>query len=210
MDKEKYNKIIDGGGIAVRAICEVVGRPKEHVEKTIKLLVEKAKSIPDSLFLKSKVFEVKEQEKGLFGSFAELEIAFKKMQGLMGFCYDFLPSSVEVTDPEKIQMDSAALSSWINELQAKIHGVDNIAKQSNLLREILTKRFNTVIRTNILSHLHRGELDEETLCRYVGITNESIKPYVELLKKRGEIKFEKGKYKLAKPVIFKNEPKKSG
>jgi hypothetical protein len=210
MDKEKYTEILEKGGLVVKAICELLGSPKEHIEKTMELLVKKARELKKTDILKAKVYETREQENSLFSSFVEFEILFHNMESLMGFCFDFMPSSVEIVEPEKISIESRILSSWINELQAKLHNVDMIAKKSSMLQKIVNRRFNTVVRTNILTHLMKQDLNREELARLVGIKEEGLKPYLELLKKKGEIKFENKKYRLAKPVQFKDDTKKSG
>jgi len=203
MKREEYSEQLDEGGLVVRAICELLGKPKEHIDNTMKLLVKKAKEFPNSKVLKEKVFEAKKQENELFSSFVELEILFNNLSTLMDFCFNFMPSSIEVIEPEKIKIETRTLTSWINELQGRLHQVDKIAKESNIFRKIINKQFNTIIRTNILTHLKQGDISEKELPNYIGINKESLKPFLDLLIKKKQIKLENGKYKLAKKVKFK-------
>jgi len=202
MDRE-YKEIVEKGGVYCRFIVELVGGPKEHIEKTIKLLVEKAKEFPDSKVAKAKIFDTKETEDKYFATFTEMEIAFKKIDALMDFCYTFYPSSVEVIEPEKIVMQSRVFSNWLNELQHKIHTMDKVSKDHTIYKEVVQTQMNTIIRTNVLTHLKEKELDEQEIQDYLGVNMQSLKPYLDSLIKRKEIKFEDGKYKLAKPVKFK-------
>jgi len=205
MEKEEYLEKLDKGGAVVRTICELLGSPKEHIDKTMQILVQKAKDYKNSQVIKAKVFETKEQENGLFSSFVEFEILFNDLAALMGFCFDFMPSSVEIIEPEKSKIDAQTFTSWINEMQAKLHQVDKIAKESNIYKKIINKQLNTIIRTNILTHLKQGEIKKEEMPHYIGINEKSLKPYLDLLIKKNQIKLEGGKYKLAKPVKFKND-----
>jgi len=54
--------------IRVRAILEVLGKPKEHVENTIKLLVENVKEDPEISILNEKYAEIKPQGKTMFST----------------------------------------------------------------------------------------------------------------------------------------------
>ncbi|MBW2994824.1 hypothetical protein KY312_00580 [Candidatus Woesearchaeota archaeon] len=203
MEKEEIYNQIEKGGLVIRTVCELLGGPKEHIDDTMKILVQKAKEYPKSTVLKEKIFETKEQEEGLFSAFTEFEILFNNLNTLMSFCFDFMPSSVEVVEPEKLSIDAHAMTSWINELQAKLHHVDKVAKETNVYKQIIHKQMNTIIRTNILTHLKQGDIEEKELQNYIGINEKTLKPYIDLLTKKKLIKLEDGKYKLTKPVKFK-------
>ena len=61
----------------IMAIIEILGAPKEHVEETIKKVVDIAKKgyeVKDS-----KIHETKQMDK-LFGTFVELELKIKKTE----------------------------------------------------------------------------------------------------------------------------------
>src|SRR3989338_2726967 len=88
--------------IRCRAILEVLGKPKEHVEKTIKLLVEKVKEDPEISVLNERYSEITPQEKTMFSIYVELEMVVKGITTLTGFCFDFMPSSLEIEKPEQL------------------------------------------------------------------------------------------------------------
>src|SRR3989344_4953966 len=111
--KEDMKEIIENGGILVRTICEILGGPKEHVEETIKVLVQKASELKDVWLIKYKIYPAEKQDK-LFASFAEIEILFKNQSELLDFCFNFMPSSVEILEPQKFVMTSQTLAEWIN------------------------------------------------------------------------------------------------
>jgi len=82
--------------IRCRAILEVLGKPKEHVESTVKMLVDKVKENPDNSVLNEKFADVRQEGETMFSTFVELEMVFKGIGPLAGFCFDFMPSSVEI------------------------------------------------------------------------------------------------------------------
>ena len=80
-----------------KAIIEVAGSPKEHIEEVMTKVVEKIKS--EQQILKYKIFEAQQKEK-LFFTFTEMEIDFSNFEKLIGFCLDYFPSSIEIIDEE--------------------------------------------------------------------------------------------------------------
>jgi len=84
----------------VETVCviELVGSPKEHVEEVMKKIVDKVKE--SYKLVDSKTFDAKQMDK-LWAIFSELTIKFDKIEDLFGFCFDYMPSSVEIINPNK-------------------------------------------------------------------------------------------------------------
>ncbi len=126
--------------IKARSIIEIVGGPKEHVDKAMGIVIGKLKEDKEIKLLKEKVFEAKplEDKKPLFSTFCEIEIEAKEIDGLLGFCFDFLPSSVEIYDPAQLMLKAESANDMINELISKLHQYDmafkNIYAQNILLK----------------------------------------------------------------------------
>lgn len=123
-----------------KAIIEVLGSPKEHVEETVKLLLEKAKRSKNFEVIKHNEFPAQKiKEKPFWTSFTELEIKTEDVYDLMGFCFDFLPSSIEILEPLDFQLEANKINDMLNDLIARLHQYDMILK--NLQAEnILLKR----------------------------------------------------------------------
>jgi len=120
-----------------KAIIEIAGAPKEHVEDVLKGIVEKIKN--EQKILKFRIFEAQEKEK-LFFSFTEMEIDFESFEKLTGFCLDYFPSSIEILE-EKIDIKREELENTLNDLLAKLHQYDMTLK--NLKAEIIILKKNT-------------------------------------------------------------------
>ncbi|MEM3127156.1 MAG: hypothetical protein QW331_03765, partial [Candidatus Woesearchaeota archaeon] len=114
--KEKLEK----GYIHARVIIELMGKPKEHVEKTIKDYIKHISEDQNFEVLNQEIAPLEPKEE-YFVTFAELEILCKDVPSLVGFCFDYMPSSIEIIEPEKINYDRHQLSSIINDLQARLH-----------------------------------------------------------------------------------------
>ena len=125
--------------IKVRVIIEILGSPKKHVEETINKVVKKIETEEtDIKLLNGKSYEATEV-KGLWSTFAELELEFNKLYDLIGFSFDYMPSVIEILEPEKMNIEMGDVNELLNDLLAKLHNYDMVTK--NLSAEnILLKR----------------------------------------------------------------------
>ncbi len=181
--------------IRFRTILEVLGKPKEHVQNTIRLLVEKIKENPGMSILNEEYAELKPQG-SLWSTFVELEIIAKGITTLIGFCFDFMPSSIDIEKPELIFIKNHELSNIFNDLQAKLHNVDMVAKKLRAERDFLKRNLNTMITNAIavLIKINKNTLEE--LSKYTGINKKEMRIFLDKLLKEGKIKKEEDKYTL--------------
>lgn len=114
--------------IKIKTIIEIVGMPKEHVEQTIQKVVDLVKSHKEFELIDSKVAETREI-KGLWSTFGEFEINFTSLEHIEDFCFDFMPSSVEIISPEKLNVDSSEVESFLNDVLTKLHQYDMAIKK---------------------------------------------------------------------------------
>ena len=78
--------------IIFRAIIEVLGRPKEHIEKSLKEYLDNLKQNKNYKVISEEIAEVKKQEgQELWVVFAELEIKTSQVDSLISFCFDYMP-----------------------------------------------------------------------------------------------------------------------
>jgi len=107
--------------IIVRITEEVLGSPKEHVEKTLSEVLENFKKIKEVKVRNIKKFDAKEMDNKMFSAFADIEFETNSMKKIMEICFDFLPSAIEIIDPAGVMMDSNDVSEMLNDLLAKQH-----------------------------------------------------------------------------------------
>ncbi|MCK4521261.1 MAG: hypothetical protein KAU20_01715, partial [Nanoarchaeota archaeon] len=92
--------------ILCRAIIDIVGKPKEHVEKAIKLVIEKIKEMDGVNVEKTDIAKTKslkneklgkteekiQKEAGeLFSTFAEIDLYVNNIDTLSLFTFQFMP-----------------------------------------------------------------------------------------------------------------------
>jgi len=70
----------------------------------------------------------------LFSGFIEYEIEFQNIESIVGFCFDFMPSSIEVMEPLALSMSAAATGDLFNELLARLHQNDLFLR--NMIAEL--------------------------------------------------------------------------
>ncbi|MBI2499435.1 hypothetical protein HYV88_04300 [Candidatus Woesearchaeota archaeon] len=121
--------------IKTKIINEVLGSPKEHVENTMKLLIDNMKKNKNLKFNSEKIFEAMQlEDKPLYSSFAELEIEFDILESVVGFCFDYMPSSIEILEPSELKLNAVNVSELFNELMARLHNNEMLLR--NALAEL--------------------------------------------------------------------------
>jgi hypothetical protein len=177
--------------IKARVIVEIVGKPKEHVEKAMNEYVGKIKKDPRMKILEEDIAPVKEEGE-YFGTFAEIVMDFKDMFILGNFCFDYMPSSIEVIEPEEIKLTNRDIAAVFNDLQGKLHRVDMVAKQANMQNRNLKTNMHGLLKNFLGVLLKIKPMNCEKLCIFVGTDEKTLKPLLEgmvrdnFLKKEGE------------------------
>ena len=181
--------------IRCRAIIEVLGKPQEYVEKAIKEYAGHIKKDSELVVLNEDYSEIKEQGK-LWSQFVELDLVIKGTPKLIGFCFEYMPSSLEVMKPEHLIMSNHELGSFLNDLQARLHSVDRIVKELRAENEFVKNNLNAVIHNMIIICLKVSKLNLEQLSKVTGIEQKELEAYIERLTKENKIKKEDEHYTL--------------
>ncbi len=130
------------GKIEAQIILEVLGRPPEHVTEALNQLTEQLGK-EKGVNLKNKTLnppvEVKES-KDLFTSFADLTIEFDSLGDYFQTVFAYMPSHVEVFNPERISLTSYDMNDLANKITQRLHSYDAITKQVVAEREFLAEK----------------------------------------------------------------------
>lgn len=182
--------------IRCRTILEVLGKPKEHVENAIKEYIEHIKEDSELVVLNEDYSEIKEQSK-LWSKFAELDLVIKGTKKLISFCFEYMPSSIEVVKPEHLVMANSELSNFLNDLQARLHNVDMAVKQLKGENDFLKLNMNAIMHNAIMICLRVSKLSLEQLSQVTGVNRQELEIFAEKLVKENKVKKENGLYSLA-------------
>ena len=189
---------IQGANTHIRCniIIEVLGKPKEHVEDSLKQYIEHIKEDSELVVISEKYSEIKEQGQ-LWSKFVELELVVKGTNKLISFCFEYMPSSIEVIKPEQLILTNNEISNFFNDLQARLHNVDMVVKQLNAENNLLKLNMNAIIHNAILICLKVSKLSLEQLSQVTGVDKKELEIFIEKLIKENKIKKEDNTYSLA-------------
>ena len=182
--------------IRCRTIIEVLGKPKEYVEDALKQYIEHIKEDSELVILNEDYSEIKEQG-NLWSKFVELDLVIKGTRKLISFCFEYMPSSIEVVKPEHLIMTNPELSNFLNDLQARLHSVDMIVKQLKAENDFLKLNMSAILHNAILICLKVSKLSLEQLSQITGVDKKELEVFVEQLLKENKIKKENDLYILA-------------
>ena len=182
--------------IRCRTIIEVLGKPKEYVEDALKQYIEHIKEDHELVVLNEDYSEAKEQGR-MWSKFVELDLIIKGTKKLISFCFEYMPSSLEVLKPEHLIMTNAELSNFLNDLQARLHNVDMVVKQQKAESDFLKQNMHAIIHNTIIICLKVAKLSMEQLSQVTGIEKKELEIFVEKLLKENKIKKEDELYTLA-------------
>ncbi len=120
-----------------------MGRPAEHVEISLKNHVGQLKKVKDVEVFSISVSEPKKIEniKGEgYTCFAEIELECANLAKLIELVFDYMPSSIEILNPENLNLNLADATAFLNDLSGRLHKYDEITKILQLQNQQLGNR----------------------------------------------------------------------
>mgnify|MGYP001560875656 CR=1 FL=1 len=127
--------------IRARVIIEILGSPIEHVNKVMQDVINELEKKKIKI-LKKEVNEPEKIEK-FYSSFAEVEFKCNDLDALLDVCFDFMPSVVEIIEPEEFRFDPKVLEDFLNDLLARLHRnsmvVRNLHAENVLMKKELKR-----------------------------------------------------------------------
>ena len=128
----------------IRAVLmlEAMGKPADYVKETLEKIAEEIGKQQEVRVLRKETAEPKpiKDSKELFSSFTEIEIETNIVR-FMGLLFNFMPAHVEIITPEELKIKNNDLNLFFNELMARLHKYDEIAKTVLMERQILEEKF---------------------------------------------------------------------
>jgi|GEM_PF-865432 len=194
-EKEARQKVQEGW---VRALItfELVGKPREHIENTLKAYIENIKLDPRIKGIKEETAEALEHEDGMFSAFTEFEAVAQDMETLTWLAINFLPASIEILEPEHLPVDSRVATNWYNDLLSKLHETSTVLREERAVNNGLTVSMNALIKNALLACLRSGPKQPKELEALLGIQAEQLEPFLKHFIEKGTVKEQDGSYSL--------------
>ncbi len=181
--------------IQAKVIIEVLGKPKEHVEKSLRDFVDRIKQDKDIQILNEDFAEAREQD-SMWSTFVELEFKIKNLSHMVGFCLDYMPSSIDIVSPESLSMNQKNLSDFLNDLQAKLHQIDMVAKQMRSQSEFMQRNMNGLINNMVTLLLRSAPLTAKQLEKFTGVPKQELEKFLDAFIEKKKVEKLDDKYRL--------------
>ena len=170
-----------GDKIKTILIFEMLGRPAEHLKNTLFQFIDKISQEKGVEVVNKKIHEPKRLEEAkeeLYTTFAETEFNFQDLPSMLKIVFMYMPSHIEIIDPEELRIKNFDLNVLMSELARKLHQYDEITKRLAIERNILYR-----------------QLQEQGIQPAIQVLGQQAQQKVEEVKKEKKKKAEKKKSK---------------
>ena len=182
--------------IRCRTMIEMLGAPKEYIERTLKDYIQKLKQ--EGAKITSEKYEEATPADKLFSTFAEIDINFNTPAQLLTFCFESMPSSIEILEPDAIALASNDLTDFLCDLQARLHEADMVVKTINARYSSLDVNATNIFYNFIKYALKTGPKTPKELSSILGISEKTVLPFLAELQRRNQVVFDNNTVFLSK------------
>jgi len=109
-------------------IVEILGRPADFIVEQMSKVIERLENENNVDILDKRIHEPKPREGGLFTTFAEIDARVAGIQEIARIIFNYMPSHIEVIEPQETKLKNFELTDFLNDLIARLHKYDEIAK----------------------------------------------------------------------------------
>ncbi|MCX8194034.1 MAG: hypothetical protein N3G19_01590 [Candidatus Pacearchaeota archaeon] len=143
IDEREIKEKISKGWIRAVLIIQILGKPVDHIEKTLDLATDYLAKDGRAILIEKKVYPAKlvEGTENVFTTFTEVEILVSGISKLIELIFDYMPASVEILEPSSFSLKLEDANSILNDLAARIHHYDALLKKSRLELNVLVNKF---------------------------------------------------------------------
>ncbi len=194
MKQSEIKDLLDDGYIQVKILFEVIGNPKEHIDKTIQLLKGQIEKEDGVKIIESEIGPAEETEKGLFGAFLEAEMLVKNFYRLSYLAFNYMPANIDIMAPSKFTFKDSDMTDFFADTLALLHETNARHVDSANKVKGLQMNFNALLQNSVALMLSDKSLPAETIGEPLGLKTEHVTPYLEDMVKIGLLKKDKGKY----------------
>ncbi|MBI5797483.1 hypothetical protein HZA98_01105 [Candidatus Woesearchaeota archaeon] len=130
--------------IVARITIEVLGSPKDHVEKALNAAIEKIKEEKNIRVANVESYESKEMDNKLWSTFADIEFETEDLKRILNICFDYMPSTLEILEPAGVELDCNDLADTLNDFLTMLHKynmvINKLQSENTYMMKELEKR----------------------------------------------------------------------
>ena len=173
----KVSEYVDEGYIHVKMIFEIVGKPKKHIEGTMEKYIEQISKEND--VVDYELHDTEKTKDGFFSSVSILEFLVKDLQKLFEICFKYMPSSIEILDPETLTFRNFELTSIVNTLQGNLHSIDFAVKKEKQNSVNISKNLNKLL-VNFINYMTAENKGLDEISKATGVSQKDLKEIIEM------------------------------
>ncbi|MBI4450990.1 hypothetical protein HY642_03370 [Candidatus Woesearchaeota archaeon] len=182
--------------VRANLIIEMAGAPIEHLEQTFKKFIDLLKDDKSFTVHKADIAAPQPKEQ-VFVTFADMDITFPGISALVSFCFDAMPSTVEIKSPTILTFETKEFESLLNDMQARLHQIDASLKELKSQNASLDTNSINIFKNFIAYALKRGTGTTAEVAAVMGLKPEKLQPFIEDLVQEGKVVVVDNRYKLA-------------
>lgn len=129
---DQENKII------IRSVVEIAGYPESFVDQTMENVAINLRKNEAMTVLEAKKFPTKAIDK-MFSTFTEFDLEFKQFDDVLAFCFNVMPSSIEILEG-KSSFESTEVVALLNDVLGRLHEYDMVVKNLRANVVLLEKK----------------------------------------------------------------------
>jgi hypothetical protein len=172
---------IKNGWLRALVTFEIVGKPKAHIEKSLQEYIANLKKDDRLVFLRDEVEPAESVDDGLFSTFCEAELLIKNLETCTWLCLNFSPASIEIIEPDELELPARDVQNWLNDLLAQVHEVGANVRTHVQANEHLGIAMNQLIRNAILLSVRDGAKEPKHIEKDTGIDSKQLQPFLDRL-----------------------------
>ncbi len=111
----------------------------------------------------------------------------KGLHPLIGFCFSYMPSSIEIEKPDELTLPADMMNALFNDLQARLHKVDMIVKQGVNENHFLRKNLKVSMRNLIVITIANHPMSMPNLIKATGIEEKVLDKFISELIDEGKV-----------------------
>ncbi len=195
MKDKEIKQLVESGWIHSRLIIEMLGAPKEHVESTLKNFIDKLRKEEDVKVLKEDFTDAEKKDK-FFAAFVEVELLVKGVDRFSWVCFDYMPSSVEILDPESFNFEALNFAQFMNDLMARLHNMDMGLKNANAESILMRNNMDALMQNFVYLSIKHSPKSTDVLAAELGIDSNFAEMVIAKLIERNVVRENDGIYEV--------------
>ncbi|MFT4244186.1 MAG: hypothetical protein ACMXYB_01880 [Candidatus Woesearchaeota archaeon] len=104
--------------VILKAIIDIAGKPSEVVSKTLDQVLNKLEKEENATVIDVIKAEpdLQDEKSGMYTAFLEVELEFLNIRYAMNFIIEYLPTSVEIIEPNSVKVSNEQLTEVLNDM----------------------------------------------------------------------------------------------